>query len=105
MRNRQGAKPALSPEDILEELGLGSLDSSGPAAVVNPAFRQSPPDLTGLQHALWQALHQEARHVDALVAAEGTGAGVATADVLTALTDLELRGVVRQKPGMVFGLA
>ena len=97
---QQGAKPALSPEDILEELGLGSLESSGRTAGVNAPARQSPPDLTGLQHALWQALQQEARHVDALV----TAVGIATADVLTALTELELRGVVRQTPGMVFGL-
>ena len=31
-------------------------------------------------------------------------AAVATADVLMALTELELRGVVRQTPGMVFAL-
>lgn len=99
---QQGAKPALSPEDILEELGLGSLESSRHTTGINP--RQSPPDLTGLQHALWQALQQESRHVDALVAAVGSGVSVATADVLTALTELELRGVVRQTPGMVFGL-
>jgi DNA processing protein len=101
---QQGAKPALCADDILEELGLGSLESSGNAAVLNSQPRSSPPDLTGLQHALWQALQQEARHIDALVAAVGSGAGTATSDVLTALTDLELRGVVRQQPGMVFGL-
>jgi predicted Rossmann fold nucleotide-binding protein DprA/Smf involved in DNA uptake len=80
------------------------VESLSPAAGANPLARRAPPDLTGLQHALWQALQQEARHVDALVAAVGTGARVATADVLTALTELELRGVVRQTPGMVFGL-
>jgi len=41
--------------------------------------------------------------VDALVAAVAAGAA-ATGDVLTALTDLELRGLVHQEPGMVFGL-
>jgi DNA processing protein len=102
---QQGAKPALSPDDILEELGLGSVETSRPAGAVAPAARLSPPDLTGLQLVLWQALRQEARHVDALVAAVDSGAGVATAEVLTALTELELRGVVRQSPGMVFGLA
>jgi predicted Rossmann fold nucleotide-binding protein DprA/Smf involved in DNA uptake len=38
--------------------------------------------------------------VDVLVAATKTG----PADVLGALTELELRGLVRQSPGMVFGL-
>ena len=101
---QQGAKPALSPEDILEELGLGSLAASYHVAAAGQSARLSPPELTGLQLVLWRALQQEARHVDALVAAVDTGAGVATADVLTALTELELRGVVRQSPGMVFGL-
>ena len=100
---QQGAKPALSPADILEELGLGSVEMPNTAATLSE--RRSPADLTGLQQALWQALQQEERHVDALVAAVSSGVGVATADVLTALTDLELRGVVRQTPGMVFGLA
>ncbi len=62
-----------------------------------------PPELTELQQALWRALEVEAQHVDALVAAGGS-VGAGTADVLTALTELELRGVVRQGAGMVFGL-
>jgi len=32
-------------------------------------------------------------------------AGGETGAVLTALTELEMRGLVRQQPGMVFGLA
>ena len=100
---QQGAKPVLCADDILEELGLGSVSSTYAAGVPAPGPR-SPPDLSRLQQALWQALQQEARHVDALVAAVGAGVAVATADVLTALTELELRGVVRQQPGMVFGL-
>jgi DNA processing protein len=100
---QQGAKPALCAEDVLEELGLGSPAASS-QSVAGSAVRVSPAGLTGLEQALWQALQQEARHVDALVAAVGSGAAVATADVLTALTELELRGVVRQTPGMVFAL-
>ncbi len=38
--------------------------------------------------------------MDVLVAT----AGVDTGAVLTALTELEMRGVVKQEPGMVFGL-
>lgn len=102
---QQGAKPALSPEDILEELGLGSLPVASQSAGAASPARPSPFDLSALQRTLWEALQQEARHVDALVAAVGVTPGVATADVLTALTELELRGVVRQQPGMVFALA
>ena len=74
---QQGAKPALSPEDILQELGLGSLAASYHVAAAGQSARLSPPELTGLQLVLWRALQQEARHVDALVAAVDTGAGVA----------------------------
>ena len=38
--------------------------------------------------------------MDVLVAT----AGAETGAVLTALTELEMRGLVRQQPGMVFGL-
>jgi len=110
---QQGAKPALSAGDILEELGLpGGADctvhgstaaqSPGPGPGVGRPARTSPPsDLSDLQRSLWDALAAEPRHVDALVATAGADTGA----VLTALTELELRGVVQQRPGMVFGLA
>ena len=91
---QQGAKPALSPRDILEELGLSvsPVSSGAPAA---------PAGLNDLQHTLWSALAVEPRHVDALVAA----ARQETSAVLTALTEMELRGVVRQEAGMRFALS
>jgi len=99
---QQGAKPALCAADVLEELGLPAPPSPAvPPAPPGPRPAARPPDLDGLQIALWEALAAEAQHVDALVAAAGTG----TAAVLTALTDLELRGLVRQEPGMRFALA
>jgi len=49
---------------------------------------------------LVDALATEPKHVDVLVATAGADTGA----VLTALTDLEMRGVVQQRPGMVFGL-
>ena len=109
---QQGAKPALAPGDVLEELGLpGAADCMvhGPAAAQSPghgpgvglpARTSAPPDLTDLQRSLWAALAAEPRHVDALVATAGADTGA----VLTALTELEMRGVVQQRPGMLFGL-
>jgi len=106
---QQGAKPALAPGDILEELGLPGaaaplqLGDAGGAGKA-PAGPPSPPrDLTELQRRLWEALAAEPRHVDALVAAAGGAAGAAGA-VLTALTELEMRGLVTQEPGMRFRL-
>ncbi len=98
---QQGAKPALCAADILEELGLPTGLSETALALATPAPRVPPPDLSGLQLTLWSRLTAEPQHVDALVAAARTG----TADVLGALTELELRGLVRQTPGMVFGMA
>jgi DNA processing protein len=99
---QQGAKPALSAGDILEELGLpGMVDAAErPATGEAPPERPLPPDLSDLQRSLWETLRAEPKHVDALVATAGTD----TSAVLTALTELEMRGVVKQQPGMVFGL-
>ncbi len=94
---QQGAKPALSAGDILEELGLGTAGASEPGA----CSRVVPDGLDPLQRGLWDALQPEPRHVDALVA---VGAGD-TSRVLTALTEMELRGLVVQRPGMVFAVA
>jgi DNA processing protein len=91
---QQGAKPALCVEDILEEMGLAP-----PRAPAVPAAPAAPEleDLTPVQRSLWDAL-AERSHVDALVAAAGGDAGM----VLTALTEMEMRGLVKQEPGMVF---
>jgi len=100
---QQGAKPALAAADILEELGLpGTAQGAGEerGSGVGPTPRIPPPDLSVLQRSLWDTLSTEPRHVDVLVAT----AGVDTGAVLTALTELEMRGVVKQEPGMVFGL-
>jgi DNA processing protein len=94
---QQGAKPVLCAGDVLEELGLPT-PGHGPGA--NPSARALPRDLNPLQRTLWEALAAEAKHVDVLVA----GAGVEVGEVLTALTELELLGLVRQEPGMVFGV-
>ena len=103
---QQGAKPALTAGDILEEIGLPRGDAgegkreegSGKREVDDQ--RTPPSDLDPVQRSLWDAMGSELRHVDALVAAGGGDAG----KVLTALTDLELRGIVRQEPGMRFAL-
>jgi DNA processing protein len=100
---QQGAKPALSAGDILEELGLpGMVDAAAERTRTGeaPPERPLPPDLNDLQRSLWETLRAEPKHVDALVAT----AGADTSAVLTALTELEMRGVVKQQPGMVFGL-
>ena len=105
---QQGAKPALCVADVLEELGLSVVTAPEPSAGgLTPGRRPGatpnstpPQDLTPLQRTLWDSLATRAAHVDALVA----GAGQDVGNVLTALTELELRGLVDQRPGMIFEL-
>src|ERR1044072_1615660 len=97
---QQGAKPALTAADILEELGLAHGMREVGLAPSTPAPRVPPLDLNGLQLALWERMTPEPQHVDSLV----VSARSRPAEVLGALTELELRGLVRQGPGMVFGL-
>ncbi|HJS44238.1 MAG TPA: DNA-processing protein DprA [Gemmatimonadales bacterium] len=97
---QQGAKPVICAADIFEAIGLaGDLATIG-RDLSTPAPRVPPIDLTGLQLTLWNRMTMEPQHVDALVGA----ARNPPAEVLGALTELELRGLVRQWPGMVFGL-
>ena len=98
---QQGAKPVLGPGDILEELGLPRTVDAEPTGRLGTQPRARPLDLSELQRRLWDTLLAEPKHVDVLVAAAAQDASA----VLAALTELEMRGVVQQRPGMVFGLA
>jgi DNA processing protein len=97
---QQGAKPALTAADVLEELGLVA-----PTADAAPAARAPaavwPSDLSDVQRSLCQSIGAAPTHIDALVNVTGLDSG----DVLAALTELELRGLVVQKPGMMFQFA
>ena len=98
---QQGAKPALSAADILEELGIAAEPPSAETRSPASPPRTAPADLNELQRSLFDALRARATHVDALVSHGGGDTGA----VLTALTELELRGLVAQQPGMIFVLA
>jgi len=104
---QQGARPCLGVGDMLEEIGVpgtaGSREQGAGSRLLGdgpaPGSRlAAPADLTDLQRALWDTLAAAPAHVDALGAAARASAGA----VLTALTELELRGLVAQGPGMVF---
>jgi DNA processing protein len=88
---QQGAKPALCPEDVLEEFGIR------PGRPARATREVDTGALTGVQRTLWEAL-AEPRHVDVLAAATN----VDTSSVLTALTHMEMHGLVRQHAGMLF---
>ena len=84
-----GARPALRPQDLLPELGVGE-----PEPAADP-----PPPLAGLAARLWKELPPTAvRGAEAL--AEAAGAGVD--QTLAALLELELGGWVARLPGPAY---
>lgn len=94
---QQGAKPALSAADVLEEIGIVITRDTVAVGAGPPAL---PGDLDGLERALCEALDGEPRLVDDLV----TAAAAPAPAVLAALTGLELRGLVVQQAGGRFTL-
>jgi DNA processing protein len=84
-----GARPALQPRDVLDELGLAAPPAGAPA----------PPPLPGLAARLWLELPPGARRG----AEELAGRASAPIDeVLAALLDLELGGWVARFPGPLY---
>jgi DNA processing protein len=95
---KEGARLVTSADDILEELrgvGRASVPAGPKPARVPVVPAAPPPDLTGDEAAVFAALTEEARHVDALAAATGLASGA----VLAALLTLELRDLAESLPG------
>jgi len=98
---KQGAKLATSWEDVVEELPTPVRAELMPVEDVPHAERAAliEETLGPLERPLYKLLSlDEARHVDELV----EKSGLSSSDVLAALFDLELKGVVRQLPGKQF---
>jgi DNA processing protein len=101
---KEGARVVTSAEDILEELhGVGRAGMPPPpratAADRAPAPAAAPPpDLAGDEAAVFGALADAPRHVDALASAVGRPTGA----VLAALLTLELRDLAEALPGKQF---
>jgi len=85
---KEGAKPVTCAQDILEELNLT-------AVAQHEAVREALPE-NDTETALLRLLSQEPLHVDEL----GRTAALPVAEVSSALTMLELKGLVRQVGGM-----
>lgn len=86
---QQGAKPALCPQDVLEEYGLAAAD--------RPSM-SLPNDLTHAERRALDLVAMGVEHVDDLARRLDEG----VADALAVLTSLEIRGLVTQEPGKVF---
>lgn len=98
---KQGAKLVTGWEDVVEELPTPVRAELMPVENVSHAERAAliEQDLTPVEKPLYELLSlDEARHVDQLVELSGR----TSSEVLAALFDLELKGVVRQLPGKQF---
>jgi len=98
---KQGAKLVTSWEDVVEELPTPVRAELTPVETATSEERSLliEESLGAIERPIYALLApDEARHVDDLVETSG----LTSSEVLAALFDLELRGVVRQLPGKQF---
>src|SRR6266481_2828072 len=98
---KQGAKLVTGWEDVVEELPTPVRAELLPVETASAAERAElvKQDLAPKERPLYELLSlDESRHVDELVELSG----LTSSEVLAALFDLELKGVVRQLPGKQF---
>jgi DNA processing protein len=94
---RQGAKLVETVDDIVEEIAPQLLPRlTGHAA--QAALRLLPPHASDGARKIFALLQENSLHVDQVI--EQTG--LAAAQVLEILLDLELQGLLRQSPGKVY---
>ena len=105
---KQGAKLIENVEDILEEI-LPQVTRT--PKVVKPDQRQKQPDdqqkiltsspdlvLKETEKTVWQVLSQKPVHIDQII----TSTGLTAHEVLVILLNLELQGLIEQKPGKTY---
>ena len=98
---KQGAKLVTGWEDVIEELPTPIRAELLPVETATSEQRALLVEegLTPSERALYVLMSEdETRHVDELV----EGSGLSSSEVLAALFDLELKGVIRQLPGKQF---
>lgn len=98
---KQGAKLVTGWEDVVEELPTPVRAELMPVETASPEERAALVEegLSPAERPVFGLLSMdEARHVDELV----ERSGLSSSEVLAALFDLELKGVVRQLPGKQF---
>jgi len=98
---KQGAKLAASWEDVVEELPTPVRAELMPVESASQEERAAlvQENLSGAEKPLYDLLSlDQPRHVDEIVELSG----LSSSEVLAALFDLEMKGVVRQLPGKQF---
>jgi len=99
---KQGAKLIENTEDILEEI-LPQIERKKPLKGFSApeTLNVSSPcaeKLNAAEQKLYDLVSQKRMHIDDLISVTG----FSSADILSALTTMELKGIVRQHPGKFF---
>jgi DNA processing protein len=97
---QQGAHVVLSPDDVLELIGL-PLRAEGARRAEAALRYEARADLTGAEATLYDLLTTRPVHVDVLAERSALDPGL----LLAALSSLELQGLAQQLPGKHFALA
>lgn len=92
---KEGAKPVTCAQDILEEYGI-----TAPQTAPEKKPPASADDLTGDLLTVYKALPNAGQSADTGALCEATA--LAPGRLMAALTRLEMRGLVRQRPGRRF---
>ncbi len=93
---REGARVFTSVADMLDELGVMTLPKTEPAkAQVPPGGQLKLPDLSPTETKIWSVLTGDWKHADDIV----RESQLTTGEVLSALTLLELKGMVERTEG------
>lgn len=93
---REGARVFTSVVDMLDELGVTTLPKTEPAkAQVPPRGQLKLPDLSPTETKIWSVLTGDWKHADDIV----RESQLTTGEVLSALTLLELKGMVERTEG------
>jgi len=92
---REGARVFTSVADMLDELGITAAPKVERTVATSPRGQLKLPDLSPNETKVWSALTSEWKHADDIVRESQLTAG----DVLSALTLLELKGLVERTDG------
>jgi DNA processing protein len=89
---KQGARLVETAEDVLRGLALYK------GRNIRPAVNQPLPPLTDGERAVLETITSEPKHIDAIMAENGSAPGKLSGILIT----LELKGLVKQLPGKYF---
>jgi DNA processing protein len=98
---KQGAKLAENAEDILEEIRSSIRPSWSPATPTISRAEKPPLELTPEEEEITTHMDTHPTHIDEICRACGRPISI----VMTVLTALELKGIVKQLPGKYFILS